>query len=80
MRHHRPQRGGYNIIDLHGDILISKAIDEDDYIKTLHTLSEKKLATLKGEKNIFIKKKKLQDYLLQKGYEYDIIKEIITQT
>jgi len=30
MRHHRPQCGSYNIIDLHGDILISKAIDEDD--------------------------------------------------
>ena len=33
MRHHRPQRGGYNIIDLHGDILISKAIDEDDILE-----------------------------------------------
>jgi hypothetical protein len=33
MRHHRPQCGSYNIIDLHGDILISKAIDEDDILE-----------------------------------------------
>ena len=30
MKHHKPQRGSYNIIDLYGDILIFKAIDEDD--------------------------------------------------
>ena len=54
-----------------------KEIDEDDYIKTLHNLVEKKGLTLKSEKNIFIKKRKLQDYLLQKGYESDLIREIV---
>jgi len=33
------------------------------------------LQTLKSEKNIFIKKKKLQDFLLQKGYEGDLVRE-----
>jgi len=48
------------------------SIDENDYQKTLEKLVEKKLLTLKGEKNIFIKKRKLQDWLLQKGYEYEL--------
>jgi len=46
-----------------------KQISENDYKKMLQKLTEKKLKTLKDEKNVFVKKKKLQDYLLQKGYE-----------
>lgn len=49
------------------------AIDEDDYEKTFKKLAEVKLKTLKSEKNIFIKKKKVQQYLLQKGYESALI-------
>ena len=50
-------------------------IDAADYRKTLQHLCAKKWEQLKGEKNIFIKKRKLQDYLLQKGYEYELVKE-----
>ena len=46
-------------------------------MKTLEKLAEQKLKTLKSEKNHFIKKKKLQDHLLLKGYESDLIREII---
>ncbi len=53
------------------------AIDSADYSKTLYRIADKKIATLKGEKNIYIKKRKLQDFLLQKGYENEFIKEII---
>ena len=53
------------------------AIDENDYKKTLAKLFEQKLKTLKAEKNIFIKKRKLQDYLLQKGFEADLIRKLI---
>ena len=53
------------------------AIDERDYNKTLEKLFEQKLKTLKAEKNIFIKKRKLQDYLLQKGFETSIISKLI---
>lgn len=56
-----------------------KTIDEDDYLKTLDKLFTEKLKTLKGEKNIFIKKKKLQDFLLQKGFETDLIRELISK-
>ena len=54
------------------------AIDESDYQKTLAKLFEQKLKTLKAEKNIFIKKRKLQDHLLQKGFETSIISKLIT--
>jgi len=54
-----------------------KQIPDEDYMNTLNKLYEKKLKTLKSEKNIFVKKRKLQDYLLQKGYEYDLIKELM---
>ncbi|MDP9230310.1 MAG: RecX family transcriptional regulator [Bacteroidota bacterium] len=52
-------------------------INEKDYNKTLYKLAEQKLKTLAGEKNIFIKKRKLQDYLLQKGYEHDLISSVM---
>lgn len=54
-----------------------KAIDEDDYIKTLQKLFDEKLKTLKSEKNIFIKKRKLQDHLLQKGFEMDLVRGLV---
>jgi regulatory protein len=45
------------------------AIGEEDYEKTLLRLAEKKWETLTDETNIFSRKRKLQDYLMQKGYE-----------
>jgi regulatory protein len=54
-----------------------KAIDEKDYTKTAEKLFEQKLKTLKAEKNIFIKKRKLQDHLLQKGFETSIVSKLI---
>ncbi len=49
-----------------------KTIDEDAYLKTLRQVAEKKYATLKGEQYM-IRHKKTTDYLLQKGYEPDLI-------
>jgi regulatory protein len=54
-----------------------KQIDEEEYLKTLQQLFDAKLKTLKSEKNIFIKKRKLQDHLLQKGFESDLIRALI---
>jgi regulatory protein len=50
-------------------------IDYDEYLQTLQKHFDAKAKTLKGEKNIFIKKSKLQAYLLQKGFEADLIRE-----
>lgn len=62
------------------DYCIKKAfreIDETSYQKTFQKLVEQKLKTLKSEKNIFVKKRKLQDYLLQKGYESYMVNEMV---
>ena len=52
-------------------------INEEDYAATLKKLAKQKLKVLKGEKNIFIRNKKLYDYLLQKGYEGELIREVL---
>lgn len=60
-----------------GSYCIKKAlaqIDDKDYEATLSRLAENKWQLLKGEKHILIKMRKLQDYLLQKGYEYTRVK------
>ena len=65
-----------------GDYNIKKAlsqIEEEDYLKTLQKLAAEKLATLKSEKNIFIRKSKLQNYLVGKGYEFNLIGEIVRE-
>ncbi len=54
-------------------------IDERDYTKTLEKQFEQKLKTLKAEKNIFTKKRKLQDYLMQKGFEANLISKMIAE-
>lgn len=62
------------------DYCIKKAlneIDENDYMQTLQKLAEQKLKALKSEKNIVSKKRKLQDYLLQKGYEGELVREML---
>ena len=54
-----------------------KEIDNNEYQKAFSKLAEQKLKTLKQEKNIFIKKRKLQDFLMQKGYEREMITDAI---
>jgi regulatory protein len=55
-----------------------KEIDQDSYLKTLRGLAEKKYALLKGEQYL-VRKKKTIDYLLQKGYEHELVNNIINQ-
>jgi regulatory protein len=52
-------------------------ITTTDYLQTAQKLFDAKSNLLKSEKNIFIKKRKLQDYLMQKGYEISVIKELM---
>ncbi|WEK36909.1 MAG: regulatory protein RecX [Candidatus Pseudobacter hemicellulosilyticus] len=57
-----------------------KEIDEADYLVTLRTLAEKKWATIKGEGvNLFVKMSKTTDYLLQKGFENDLVRQEIAR-
>jgi regulatory protein len=54
-----------------------KEIDEEDYLKVLKKLTLEKWTTVKAEKNVFIKLRKTQDYLMQKGYEQDLIRQAL---
>ena len=53
-------------------------IDADDYDVTLTKLIEAKANSMKGEK-IFVKKQKIAQYLLGKGYENDLIWETLNK-
>jgi regulatory protein len=54
-----------------------KEIDEEAYRKTLRKLFDEKMKTLRSETNQFIRKRKLQDYLLQKGYEAASVQQLL---
>jgi regulatory protein len=53
-----------------------KEIDEEEYIATGYELVAKKNQSI-IETNPFKKKKKITDYMLRKGYEYNLINEAI---
>lgn len=58
------------------DYCIRKAlaeISDNDYEATFYKLAEQKRAALNGERNIFIRKRKIRNYLLSKGYSNEII-------
>jgi regulatory protein len=50
------------------------ALDETEYIAGFERLARKKWAALREEKNIFARKNKWQQFLLQRGYEPAMIK------
>ncbi len=52
-----------------------KQIDEEDYLKTLRKLAEKKWTSVKKtDTNKFSRMSKTTDYLLQKGYEGELVR------
>lgn len=53
------------------------AIDEDDYRATFQKLAEEKDHSLRSEKNVFIKRRKIQDFLMQRGFEREMIGEYL---
>ena len=54
-----------------------KEIGESEYMATLQKLAEQKSGTLRSEKNAPVKKRKLQDYLIGKGYEWELVRELV---
>jgi len=54
-----------------------KEIEEEDYLATLKKLTEEKWASVKSESNLFTKLRKTQDYLIQKGYEHELVKQAL---
>lgn len=62
------------------DYSIRKAllvIDDEAYEEKCLKLLEQKWRTLKSERNLFSKMQKATSYLMQKGYESDLIKSLI---
>jgi len=55
------------------------SIPETDYHRTLQKLFDEKKKTLRSEKNLFVKKRKLQDHLVQKGYELPLIHSLLAE-
>jgi len=55
-----------------------KEIDEEDYWKNLKELVEEKYGTLKDEQHL-VRKKKTIDYMLQKGYEFDLVTKAVNE-
>ena len=56
-----------------------KEIDENDYQRTLQKLAEEKWQSIRGEGvNRFVKMGKTTDYLLQKGFEPELVRQTIT--
>jgi len=64
------------------DFCIRKALQEIDpglYYDTLLRLTERKWEELSSEKNLFIRKNKTWRYLVQKGYEADLVQDAIQE-
>jgi regulatory protein len=55
-----------------------KEIPDEAYEKTLLELAEKKYASLKDEQYL-VRKKKTMDYLMQKGYEPDLVTKALSR-
>ena len=53
-----------------------KQIDETNYIEVLKKLAKEKYSSLKNEQYL-VRKKKTMDYLMQKGYETELIRTFL---
>lgn len=54
-------------------------IDEENYDKTLRKLAYKKAQEIKGDRSMLSRKSKLYRFLVQKGYERDLVMDLIKE-
>lgn len=62
------------------EVIIDEAIDkidEDEYLNTLNKLAEKRAKTIPKELPLFEKKGKIYQFLLSKGYESHLVRNVI---
>ncbi len=57
-----------------------KAINEDEYFATLKQLTQKKITEKKTKEDIWSFKRRVMTYLSSKGYESDLIYEVVSET
>ncbi len=55
-----------------------KEIDQEEYFNTLHDIAIKRMDSI-SEKDPFKKRKKVFEFLYRKGYETDLINEVLDQ-
>ena len=55
-------------------------IDDEAYNKTIEKLVADKQYILRSEKNPFVKFRKVQDYMMQKGFEPDLVKDALDRS
>lgn len=55
-----------------------KEIEEEEYLQTIYRITDSRNNSI-TEKNIYKRKKKLQDFLIRKGYEYDLIFKTVNE-
>lgn len=53
-----------------------KEVPEEEYLQTLKELAEEKYAALKSEQYL-VRKKKTMDYLMQRGFEMELIRKVM---
>ncbi|HET6999719.1 MAG TPA: regulatory protein RecX [Puia sp.] len=70
IRHGLEQRG----ISKYCILKALQSLDESEYIAGFQRLADKKWRSLQTEKNIFVRKNKWQQFLLQRGFEQSMIK------
>lgn len=58
---------------------VLEQIDEKVYLKVLEKLAKEKYASLKHEQHL-IRKKKTMDYLVQKGFEFDLVNSLVQKS
>ena len=55
-----------------------KEIDEQDYLKTIYSITEKRNEAI-SEPNIYKRKRKLIDFLMRKGFENELIYKTVDE-
>ena len=55
-----------------------KEIDEEEYLKTLENLAQKKMASI-SEKNPYKKSQKVTNFLLYRGFENNLVYEVVKE-
>jgi regulatory protein len=55
-----------------------KEIDEEAYLKNIRELVEEKYESLKDDQYL-TRKKKTIDYMIQKGYEFDLVTKAVNE-
>lgn len=56
-----------------------KEIEPEEYDKVLRGLTEKKWEELKGERSTYIRRGKVFRYMVQKGYETDLVQDALNE-